>query len=142
MTPPAVPPSSLPTAAPPDEEAAGPVTPETLGRATWIFLHTLAAAYPPTPTPAESSRMARFLTDFAALYPCAPCAASFRAILARRPPDVRGGGALPAWLCAAHNEVNAELGKPQFDCATVGERWGCQWRGSGRWYGWRWGHSG
>ncbi|OSX70470.1 hypothetical protein BU14_0746s0010 [Porphyra umbilicalis] len=124
MTVPPPPPSPPP---PPDarlpthEEV---VDTETLGRATWTFLHTLAASYPAAPSAAEAARMARFLRDFAALYPCAPCASSFRRILDRLPPDVRGGGALPAWMCAAHNAVNAELHKPLFDCATVGRRWG------------------
>ena len=43
---------------------------------------------------------------------------------AELPPDVTSGPALRAWACAAHNRVNAALGKPQFNCARATQRWG------------------
>ena len=39
------------------------------------------------------------------------------------PPRVTSRAALSDWLCVQHNEVNAKLGKPLFDCARVLERW-------------------
>lgn len=104
-----------------------PVDRESLGRATWTFLHTLAASQPSAPTPATATRLSRFMRDFAHLYPCGPCAESFRGIVARHPPDdaaAAGGAAFARWMCRVHNDVSRELGKEVFDCARVQERWG------------------
>lgn len=64
------------------------------------------------------------MTDFSELYPCAPCAESFRAILRARPVETGSGPQFAQWVCAVHNDVNRELGKKEFDCDTVGDRWG------------------
>eukprot|EP00172_Hildenbrandia_rubra_P001646 Plantae.Rhodophyta-Hildenbrandia_rubra.ctg22161.p1 GENE.Plantae.Rhodophyta-Hildenbrandia_rubra.ctg22161~~Plantae.Rhodophyta-Hildenbrandia_rubra.ctg22161.p1 ORF type:complete len:175 (-),score=28.74 Plantae.Rhodophyta-Hildenbrandia_rubra.ctg22161:1015-1539(-) len=127
----------LPMVAPPtissdhggDSNSAGEspyerVDTETLGRATWTFLHTFAASFPAMPTLKEKERAERFMRDFAEIYPCAPCAASFREILKESPPKAEGGGGFAQWMCEVHNKVNKEIGKEQFDCAKVGERWG------------------
>ena len=96
---------------------------ESLGRATWTFLHTTAAYYPEAPTPTQRAHMLQLLHALPRLYPCSHCAEDLGTRIQRRPPDVRSRAALAAWLCATHNEVNAELGKPTFDCARVDERW-------------------
>lgn len=96
---------------------------ESLGRATWTFLHTTAAYYPESPTPNQRAHMLNLLHALPRLYPCSHCAEDLGARMQRRPPEVRSRAALAAWLCATHNEVNAELGKPIFDCARVDERW-------------------
>ncbi|KAI9507637.1 ERV/ALR sulfhydryl oxidase domain-containing protein [Russula earlei] len=96
---------------------------ESLGRATWTFLHTTAAYYPESPTPTQRAHMLQLLHSLPQLYPCSHCAGDLGARLQRRPPDVRSRAALSAWLCATHNEVNVMLGKPTFDCARVDERW-------------------
>jgi FAD-linked sulfhydryl oxidase len=67
--------------------------------------------------------MLQLLHALPRLYPCSHCAGDLGARMQRRPPDVRSRGALAAWLCATHNEVNAVLGKPVFDCTRVDERW-------------------
>lgn len=41
----------------------------------------------------------------------------------KNPPDVSGREQLSKWLCGVHNEVNERLGKDQFDCSRVLERW-------------------
>jgi FAD-linked sulfhydryl oxidase len=96
---------------------------ESLGRATWTFLHTTAAYYPESPTTTQRAHMLQLLHALPQLYPCSHCAEDLGARMQRRPPDVRSRAALAAWLCATHNEVNAKLGKPTFDCARVDERW-------------------
>jgi mitochondrial FAD-linked sulfhydryl oxidase len=115
----------MPSASASEEE---PVDRESLGRATWTFLHTLAASQPALPPSAASAaRLSRFMRDFAHIYPCGPCAESLRGIVARNAPDdaaAAGGAAFARWMCLVHNEVNAELGKDLFDCARVGARWG------------------
>ncbi|KAF8479499.1 growth factor [Russula ochroleuca] len=96
---------------------------ESLGRATWTFLHTTAAYYPEAPSPTQRAHMLQLLHALPQLYPCSHCADDLGARMQRRPPDVRSRAALAAWLCTTHNEVNAELGKPTFDCGRVDERW-------------------
>lgn len=102
----------------------GGVDPDELGRATWTFLHTLAATHPAEPTEKEVTRIQRFISDFSKIYPCAPCAESFRGIITNRPVDASTGPRFAQWMCEVHNDVNKEIGKPQFDCAEVTKRWG------------------
>jgi hypothetical protein len=57
------------------------VTKEELGRATWVFLHTLAAQFPEHPS-RQQQRDARQLMDcFTRIYPCADCAQHFQEIV-------------------------------------------------------------
>lgn len=34
---------------------------------------------------------------------------------------------LSQWLCRIHNKVNIKLGKAEFDCSKVNERWRDGW---------------
>ena len=106
-----------------DARAHCPPDSEALGRATWTFLHSTAAYYPERPSPTQRAHMLQLLHALPTLYPCGHCAKDLGERLRRRPPDVRNRAALGAWLCETHNEVNALLGKPGFDCARVDERW-------------------
>jgi FAD-linked sulfhydryl oxidase len=106
-----------------DARAHCPPDSEALGRATWTFLHSTAAYYPERPSPTQRAHMLQLLHALPTLYPCGHCAEDLGERLRRRPPDVRNRAALGAWLCETHNEVNALLGKPSFDCARVDERW-------------------
>jgi hypothetical protein len=57
------------------------VTREELGRASWVFLHTLAAQFPERPTK-QQQRDARSLVDaLTRIYPCGDCAKHFSAIV-------------------------------------------------------------
>lgn len=108
---------------PPTRPADCPPDVETLGRATWTFLHTTAAYYPVHPTPAQQQSMRgliRGLTDF---YPCSYCRKDFADKVRLTEPDVRGREGLSRWMCERHNEVNERLGKEVFDCGKVMERW-------------------
>jgi FAD-linked sulfhydryl oxidase len=61
--------------------AVKPVSKEDLGRATWTFLHTLAAQFPEHPT-RQQQRDARVLIEsMTRIYPCADCAQHFQAIV-------------------------------------------------------------
>ena len=112
------PPSSQTQTSPP-----AAVTREELGRATWLFLHTLAAQFPDDPTRQQEKDARDLIHILTRVYPCEVCAAHFAEIVKRNPPDTSSGMALQQWACAAHNEVNASLGKPAFDCAAVASRW-------------------
>ena len=94
-----------------------------LGRATWTFLHSMAAYYPTEPSREKQKDMNDFLTAFSKVYPCGHCAEHMRAEMEIVPPQVHSRDALSLWLCTFHNKVNEMLGKPIFDCSRVLDRW-------------------
>ncbi|KAA8915307.1 hypothetical protein TRICI_002536 [Trichomonascus ciferrii] len=112
--------SKRPKDCPPDSEE--------LGRATWTFLHTMAATYPDAPTSSEKSDMTTFMNIFSKIYPCWYCAEDFQKwIKSGNSPKVDSKEDLSNWLCDAHNEVNKKLGKPTFDCKLWRQRWKDGW---------------
>jgi len=117
--------ASPPFAAPPSQ---CPADREELGRSTWTLLHTTAAYYPQKPTQHQQTTMRQFITSFSRLYPCDHCAEDFRQDLAAHPPAVESGDRLARWFCDRHNTVNRKLGKPEFDCSLVAERWRDGWK--------------
>ncbi|KAM3511753.1 hypothetical protein MY11210_004573 [Beauveria gryllotalpidicola] len=96
-----------------------------LGRATWRFLHTMAARFPDKPTKDEQTIFKTFIFLFGRLYPCGDCALHFRGILAKYPPQAGSRSAAAGWLCFAHNLVNERLEKPAFDCNAIGDFYDC-----------------
>ena len=107
---------------------ACPLDKDELGASTWKFLHTMSVNYPDQPTIQEQADMKQFFGLFAKLYPCAPCAEDLRADLKTHPVRVESGMALAQWTCEAHNRVNKKLGKEEFDCKKVFERWRDGWK--------------
>lgn len=102
---------------------------EQLGRATWTFLHSLAATYPEKASPAEQKQMSSFLGIFSNIYPCWHCATDFRDWISvpENKPQLSGSDDFGTWLCVAHNQVNSKLGKPEFDCSKWKYRWVDGW---------------
>ncbi|KAM4055181.1 Erv1 / Alr family protein [Hirsutella rhossiliensis] len=96
-----------------------------LGRATWKFLHTMAAKYPEKPTPEDRKTFELFFLSFGKLYPCGDCAKHFRALLKEMPPQTSSRNSAAGWLCEAHNRVNKRLQKPIFDCNNIGDFYDC-----------------
>ncbi|KAL7921022.1 ERV/ALR sulfhydryl oxidase domain-containing protein [Trichoderma austrokoningii] len=96
-----------------------------LGRATWKFMHTMAARFPETPTPEERKTLETFIYLFSRLYPCGDCARHFRGILAEYPPQTSSRNAAAGWMCFVHNLVNERLKKPIFDCNNIGDFYDC-----------------
>lgn len=115
-------PATLPSDCPPDVER--------LGRHTWTFLHTTASYYPLTPSPFQRTSMLSLLTALPTLYPCSSCAEELGKYMKVHPPEkaVEGREGLERWLCEVHNEVNTRLGKEEFDCGNVGQRWRDGWK--------------
>lgn len=62
-------PSSLSTPSPLD----CPVDRDELGRATWTFLHTMAAYYPEKPSTVQQQEMKTMMKTFSKYYPCDDC---------------------------------------------------------------------
>jgi FAD-linked sulfhydryl oxidase len=94
-----------------------------LGRASWAYLHTLAAFYPEKPSRELSDGMASFMYQYSAYYPCNYCADRTNEELDRNPPRTSSQRDFSLWMCEIHNEVNERLNKPQFDCSKINERW-------------------
>ncbi|KOS17625.1 FAD-linked sulfhydryl oxidase ALR [Escovopsis weberi] len=113
-------PRTLPADCPPDVEQ--------LGRSTWTLLHSIAATYPEQPSRGQQSDLLGFVGLFSRLYPCWVCAEDFRGYIRREVPRVGSRREFSQWLCAAHNDVNRKLGKPEFDCSRWDERWRTGWK--------------
>ncbi|KAJ2831122.1 Flavin-linked sulfhydryl oxidase of the mitochondrial IMS [Coemansia furcata] len=96
---------------------------QVLGRATWTFLHTMAAYYPEKADPKQQNMMTSLLSSFSHFYPCGRCASHLRQEMVKSPPVVDTRQNLSLWLCQTHNKVNVMLGKDEFDCTKVDERW-------------------
>lgn len=105
-----------------------PLDREELGRNSWSFLHTMAAYYPKKPSEDQKKSMTQFMDIFAQFYPCKDCAKDLRKSLQNSRPDVRDRYMFSKWMCQIHNEVNIKLGKPEFDCSKVLERWRTGWK--------------
>ena len=98
---------------------------ESLGRAGWSLLHTVAAYYPQKPTLVQQAGMSVFVRLFGQFYPCHECRDDFLVQLRASPVRVGSRYELAVWMCERHNGVNLRLGKPCFPCdaAALRERW-------------------
>ncbi|XVF01372.1 hypothetical protein REPUB_Repub04eG0082500 [Reevesia pubescens] len=106
------------------KKSAAPVTKEELGRATWTFLHTLAAQYPENPTRQQKKDVKELMSILSRMYPCKECADHFKEVLRANPVQAGSHDEFSQWLCHVHNVVNRSLGKLVFPCERVDARWG------------------
>ncbi|EJD44946.1 hypothetical protein AURDEDRAFT_114255 [Auricularia subglabra TFB-10046 SS5] len=117
----------------PEERVPGAIMPKLgnataraeLGRATWKLMHTMTLRFPEEPTAEEREALNQYFYLMSKLYPCGDCAAHFQKMLAKFPPQTSSRKAASNWLCYVHNQVNERLGKPQFDCAYLGDTYDC-----------------
>ncbi|KAK4437996.1 FAD-linked sulfhydryl oxidase ERV1 [Sesamum alatum] len=105
-------------------KSSGPTTKEDLGRATWTFLHTLAAQYPDKPTRQQRKDVKELMAILSRMYPCKECADHFKEVIRANPVQAGSHHDFSQWLCHVHNVVNRSLGKPVFPCERVDARWG------------------
>ncbi|KIR29518.1 thiol oxidase [Cryptococcus deuterogattii 99/473] len=96
-----------------------------LGRAAWRVLHLMTLRYPDEPTEDDRLALKSYFHLFSRLYPCGECAQEFQKLLKEYPPQTSSRKSASLWLCHVHNQVNARLGKPEFDCLTLDETYDC-----------------
>lgn len=87
-----------------------------IGRASWFFLHTLAAEFPESTEASRRFRIARWIWAFANLYPCHLCRDSFVPVVRTNPPTLNSSADFSVWICRMHNYVNEDLSAPLFNC--------------------------
>lgn len=104
-----------------------PLDKNELGSKTWAFLHTMAAYYPDKPNEKQKRDMKNFFQIFSKFYPCTICAEDLQEQLKHSPPETDSQEKLSQWLCKIHNDVNRKLGKQEFDCKLVNQRWRDGW---------------
>lgn len=44
-------------------------------------------------------------------------------VMKEHPPRLDSRDEFSQWMCEMHNHVNRHLGKPEFDCSKVDQRW-------------------
>ena len=112
-----------------------------IGRGSWTLLHTMSVYLPENELSTQQksdvknfmSILSRYLEplylspfliqSFFRTYPCFHCADDLKKDLKEDPPKVQTGKEYAQWLCQLHNKVNVKLGKPEFDCSKVYDRW-------------------
>mmetsp|Transcript_24102 Transcript_24102/g.42792 ORF Transcript_24102/g.42792 Transcript_24102/m.42792 type:complete len:153 (+) Transcript_24102:3066-3524(+) len=97
-----------------------------LGQHGWSLLHAMAAYFPAEPTSAQLGHAQSFLYYFAELFPCRVCGRHFEMMLKEIPPNFTTRDEFVLYLCKLHNNVNARIEKPIFDCQleTLNLKWG------------------
>eukprot|EP01134_Creolimax_fragrantissima_P005888 CFRG5888T1 len=110
------------------EKAQCPADRMKLGKHTWTLLHTMSVYYPDKPSSEDKKEMKGFIGGLARHYPCTDCASHLQKYMVKKPPSVESREEVSLWMCNMHNEVNKFLGKDQFDCSKVLERWRDGWK--------------
>ncbi|CAN6654597.1 FAD-linked sulfhydryl oxidase Erv2p [Trichomonascus vanleenenianus] len=96
-----------------------------LGRAGWKVFHTILAQYPEKPTQDERETLTTFIQLFSRVYPCRECAEHFQEMIKKYPPQTSTREHASQWGCHVHNIVNKRLGKPEFDCFAIANKYSC-----------------
>lgn len=96
-----------------------------LGRSAWKVFHTILAQYPETPDAEDQETLRTYIHLFSRVYPCRECAEHFQELLQQFPPQTASREIASQWGCHVHNQVNKRLGKEQFDCSELSDKYAC-----------------
>ncbi|VDN31310.1 unnamed protein product [Cylicostephanus goldi] len=105
-----------------------PIDKDELGRSTWNLLHTMSVYYPEKPNEDQKKTVFQFLDALSKTFPCDFCARDLRKDLKKDPPKLDSREEFALWMCQLHNRVNKKIGKDEFDCSKVFERWKDGWK--------------
>lgn len=92
----------------------------------WVFLHSIADAFPYNPTPDDRKWAEIFFTQaLPRLLPCSIYSAHLTDEVAKNPIDTSTGVALSKWLTLIHNKVSLRLGQTElpYEQAQKEQEW-------------------
>ena len=91
------------------------VGPKEWGPSGWMFLQSIASAYPDHPTKEEQEDYLRFFSSVGPVLPCKICRPHYHEYLQTHPLQkaLTSKDALVSYFFHFHNHVNQRLGKPQ-----------------------------
>ncbi|EEA05877.1 Erv1 / Alr family protein [Cryptosporidium muris RN66] len=81
-----------------------------IGRATWLYLHTIANQYPINPTEQDIEEWSKWFNSFTKLYPCKLCRTGISKVIKNFPPRLSNRDDFILWVCEFHNLINKDLG--------------------------------
>lgn len=87
-----------------------------IGRASWRYVHALAAEYPEAPTQEDREGSLSWMRSFLRLYPCGLCSKEFMEVCGDLPPRFDSRADYTLWWCEAHNRVREDLSQPLHRC--------------------------
>jgi hypothetical protein len=89
--------------------------PEIWGPFFWTTMHIVSLGYNPQPTPKEQQAAIKFYESLAYTIPCPVCREHYSHFLEKMPIAQAVGSRddLVLWVFNVHNNVNAQLGKPE-----------------------------
>lgn len=105
----------------------------TMGHHAWIFLHSIAAAYPDEPTDQDKEGLKELFSSIGKIFPCQECKGHFNNMIAENPLVDTNKKEVIYYFCKLHNLVNVRLQKRVFDCDKAFEYWkveGCGCNGN------------
>ena len=91
------------------------MSPAVWGPIFWATMHIVSLGYPAKPSEEDKEGAAAFYNSLATVIPCPICKTHYRTFLKKTPVESALGSRheLIHWVFDLHNEVNAQLGKPQ-----------------------------
>jgi hypothetical protein len=81
------------------------------GKATWVFIHSIAINYPENPLPCEKENTIKFFTLLGNMLPCRYCRQHYIENLKKLPIQADSKIDLIWWTIDLHNLVNLSTGK-------------------------------
>ena len=90
--------------------------PTVWGPHAWIFLHSIALAYPSCPSKEDKDKIKNFFTDLENIIPCDKCRSNYKNHITKYPLTDKilcSKENLVKWSIDIHNSVNKMLGKPE-----------------------------
>lgn len=95
----------------------------TMGHHAWLYIHSVAAAYPDEPTEEDKSGLLDLVNSIEKIFPCEECKGHFKDMIAQNPLVDSSKKDVIYYFCGLHNKVNIRLEKREFDCDEAYNYW-------------------